>query len=66
MTSEKDRKLPDLQKQLIEHLECWCGCSAYGEHLPCDEHNCDDSRGRNCSADELLDEIKKYLKVFPL
>lgn len=45
---------------LLEELEVWCGINAYdSDKGPCDEHSCDESRGRQCSADELLDYAKR-------
>lgn len=48
-------------KKLIELAEEWCGVNAYDSDSITDEHTCDDSRGRNCSADELLDYLKTVL-----
>jgi hypothetical protein len=53
-------------KKLIELAEEWCGWNAYdSDRRPTDEHTCDDSRGVNCSADELLDYLKTVLAEQP-
>lgn len=49
-------------KEVLRVCEEWCGMDAY-EHdydKPTDEHSCDNSRGRQCSADELLNKLKSW------
>lgn len=50
------------KRKLIAACEGWCGMDAYehGYDKPCDEHSCDNARGKQCSADELLDFIKQW------
>lgn len=49
-------------EKLIEACEDWCGINAFdADKGACDEHNCDDDRGMNCSANELLDYIKEII-----
>lgn len=48
------------KRKLIEACEMWCGMHTYIDEKICDEHDCDDSQGRQRSADELLDFIKTW------
>lgn len=48
--------------EAIRVCEEWCGMDAYehGYDKLTDEHTCDDARGRQCSADELLNKLKSW------
>lgn len=51
--------------ELLSVAKEWCAMDAYeqGYDKVTDEHSCDDSRGRNCSADELYDFLNNYINA---
>ncbi len=50
-------------EHLIDQMERWCAIDAYNsDNGPTDEHSIDDSRGKQCSAEELLIWLKKYAR----
>lgn len=52
------------RREILSWMEDWCGINAYdADRGPCDEHTVDDCRGLNCSAEDLLDALKKKLEA---
>ena len=54
-------------KELISKMKEWCGYDAFerGYDKPTDEHSCDNSRGQNSPADELLAYAESLLPDMP-